>query len=375
MRVAYVITRADDIGGAQVHVSDLADHLRRTGHASVVISGRRGPLTERLEARGIEHIEVPDLVRSIRPLSDLRAVLQIRRALRDWGPDLVSTHSSKAGLLGRIAARSLDIPVLFTAHGWAFTPGTPLVSRTAYRWIERAFAPLAARIITVSRYDAQLAAQAGISADRLRAVHNGMPDTDSVGRAELAGDEPRIVMVARFGPQKDHDTLFRALARLTDVPWKLALVGDGEGRPLAEARARELGIADRVEFRGRSDDVGAVLAESQVFALISNWEGFPRSILEAMRAGLPVVASDVGGVSESVEEGRTGLLVPRGDDRTLADRLRKLVDSPSERGALGREARHRFVEEFEFRTMAERTLEVYAEVLGASRSAPGATRT
>ena len=118
-----------------------------------------------------------------------------------------------------------------------------------------------------------------------------------------------------------------------------------------------------MEFRGRSNDVGGILAESQVFTLISNWEGFPRSILEAMRAGLPVVASDVGGVSESVEEGRTGWLVPRGDERILADRLRKIVDSPGERAALGQQGRHRFVEEFEFRRMAERTLEVYAEVL------------
>ena len=130
-----------------------------------------------------------------------------------------------------------------------------------------------------------------------------------------------LTMVARFEPQKDHPSLLKALARLRNHAWRLELIGEGPLLERTRDLARSLGIADRVEFLGQRSDVAERLATSQVYVLSSNWEGFPRSILEAMRAGLPVVASDVAGVSEAVVDGVTGYVVPRGETEPWQRRL------------------------------------------------------
>jgi glycosyltransferase involved in cell wall biosynthesis len=364
MRIAYVITRADDIGGAQIHVRDLARQLREDGHEATVLAGARGPLSEQLERLDVPFEEIPSLLRPIRPLRDLRAFFELRRALGRLRPDLVSTHSSKAGLLGRAAARSLGIPTLFTAHGWAFTDGVDRVSRVLYRALERAAVPLTDRIVTVSRHDGALAGQLGNAAVRkTRVIHNGMHDIPETLLADASGEPARLVMVARFGDQKDHATLLRALAELDAPGWQLELIGSGPLLAKTRELAQRLGLTERVDFVGVRHDVSARLARAHTFVLATHWEGFPRSIIEAMRAGLPVVASDVGGISESVEDGVTGFLVPAGDVSRLLDRLRKIVDSPAVRHELGSASRRRYEQHFRFERMYGETVGVYEEVL------------
>ncbi len=365
MNVAYVITRSDAVGGAHVHVRDLAQHLLERGHRATVLVGGEGPYLSELARLGIPYRALPSLTRDVRPARDLRAWAELRQSLAELRPDLVSTHSSKAGLLGRLAARSLGLPVLFTAHGWAFTEGIPEGERRRYILAERAMAPLANRIVTVSDYDRQLALREGVApAAKLVTVHNGMPclDLDSVAAADR--DPPTMVMVARFEPQKDHATLLRALVPLRAWPWTLELIGDGPLLPDARRLAQELGLDGRVRFLGARGDVAERLREAQVFVLASRWEGFPRSILEAMRAGLPVVASDVGGVHESVEEGVTGWLVPPGDEGTLTHSLFRLLTSPGERQRMGQAGREAFWARFTFPQMLTNTLAVYDQVLG-----------
>ena len=119
MRVAYVITRANDLGGSQVHVRDLSAALQSRGHQVAVFAGRRGILSRQLSQRAVRHVEIPELERELNPMRDGAALGRLRAALRDFGPDLISTHCAKAGVLGRLAARSIRIPALFTAHGWA----------------------------------------------------------------------------------------------------------------------------------------------------------------------------------------------------------------------------------------------------------------
>jgi glycosyltransferase involved in cell wall biosynthesis len=172
-------------------------------------------------------------------------------------------------------------------------------------------------------------------------------------------------MVARFEPQKDHLTLFRALAGLQDRRWELDLIGDGFLRGDMEKSAETLGIKHRIRFLGQLPDVAPVLAQAQVSLLISNWEGFPRSILESMRAGLPVIASSVGGVAESVRDDETGYLVPRGEVDVLKDRLARLLDSADLRSQLGTEARALYEKEFTLEHLVAKTLSVYREVLGS----------
>ena len=364
MRIAYVVTRGDDIGGAQVHVRDLATAMHQAGHDVSVIAGGAGPLSVQLAKRGVPFCSVPALSRELHPWRDLRAFLQLKKVLARLKPDLVSTHSSKAGWLGRLAARAIGIPVLFTAHGWAFTVGVSKRARRVYALAERLAAPLADRIITVSEYDLTLALDERIApSGKITRIHNGVHDCTVDLPPSTAAVGVRIVMIGRFSAQKDHTSLLHTLARLRQLNWTLDLVGTGPLQAQVTALAGSLGIGSRVRFLGARNGVCEVLREADIYALISNWEGFPRSTLEAMSVGLPVVASDVGGVSEAVREAETGFLVPRRNHELLTERLEALITRVDLRRSLGAGGRRRYQEQFRFELMFERTVAVYHEMI------------
>jgi glycosyltransferase involved in cell wall biosynthesis len=364
VKIAYLVTRADPIGGAQIHVRDLAAAVRAQGHSPVVLISGSGPFVDDLRARGIPVVILRHLIGPMRPLTDLRALVEVIGTLRELGPELLTAHGAKVGILGRLAARALRVPLVVTVHGWACAPGTPPVQAAVSRGLERLIGPLASKIITVSEFDRRFGLDARlVSEERVVTVHNGMPDVSASLRADPGQTPARLVMVARFEAQKDHATLLRALGELLAHPWELDLIGDGPLRGEMEALAGRLGIRERVRFLGQRTDVDRLLAQSQVSLLVSNWEGFPLSILEAMRAGLPVVASSVGGVDEAVRDGETGFLVPRGDVGLLRDRIERLLVSPALRLSLGAQGRTRYEQYFTLQQLVDNTLAVYHDVL------------
>jgi glycosyltransferase involved in cell wall biosynthesis len=364
VKVLYVLTQTDSIGGASVHLLDLAHGVQAQGHEVVVLAGGNGIFHERARRMGLTSLPLRHLIREIHPLHDLLGLWELRQAIKAHCPDLVHLHSTKAGVLGRLAAWSLRVPAVFTVHGWAFTDGVSARRAALYQRIERFMSPFSRRIITVSEYDRQLALKAGVApAALMTTVHNGMPLlVEPPSRPH--NDTPRLIMVARFDEQKNQTDLLRALGTLNDIHWHAELVGDGPLRPQVMQLAQSLGLADRVEFPGSCNDVAARLARSDVFALVSNWEGLPLSILEAMRAGLPVVASDVGGVAEAVRNDVTGWVVPRGDITALAARLRTLLTSAPLRQQMGEGGHDLFHRQFTFDQMLQKTLQVYRDSLG-----------
>lgn len=371
MRIAYVITRSDDLGGAQIHVRDLASALKAAGHDIVVLAGGGGVLARQLEDCGVKVVTLRHMARPIRPFSDLKALFELGGHLRRIRPDIISTHSSKAGVLGRMAGRRLGIPTITTAHGWLFDLPRSGKREWVVWGIEKSMAPLARRIVTVCESDRQLAIDSGVSDPaRFVTIRNAMPNVDDRLRADPAADPPRLLMVARFAAQKDHETLFRALATLGDLDWRLDLVGTGPLEESVRAKARSLGLSERVQFLGMREDVPELIAGSQAYLLISHWEGFPRSILEALRGGLPVVASDVGGVREAVIEGDTGFLIPENDDVRLADRLRTLIADPALRASMGQAARARYEADFTFDRLVAEALSLYESVSAGEHSEP-----
>ena len=374
MRIAFVNTRSDAVGGSQVHVRDMADALLRRGHDVKVFVGGNGPATEQLTQRGVPWATVRHLIHSIHPVHDALALAEMCQALRDFSPHLVSTHTSKAGVIGRAAARRLDIPSLFTAHGWNFADG--IERNRGFRLaMEKVCSRWSARVITVSESDRQLALRHQVvQPERLITIHNGMPQIPPTLRANPAATPARIVMVARFEAQKDHRTLLHALARLKHLPWELELIGGGPLMDGVRDLSQQLGISHRIEFAGPRNDVAERLSQAQIFALISNWEGLPRSMIEAMRAGLPIVASDVGGAREMVLPGRTGYLVERGDVNAVKAALEDLICRPRMRVQFGHAAVEHFYSDFTFHAMFQKTLAVYQEVLEEARPRPRAAR-
>lgn len=364
LKVAHVITRSDTVGGAQMHVKELVATLLEQGHEAKVFVGQDGVYTGILASAGLPYYSLRHLKRGINPWRDLRAVFELKDALARYAPDLVACHSSKAGWLGRIAAKMLGIPVVFTAHCWAYAEGVSPLRRAVYRGAERVAAPLASRIITVSDYDRRLALRARVARnDQLVTIRNGTEITSPETGALRSGKPSRMIMVARLDSQKNHEDLFQALAQLGHTRWELDIVGDGPLEDHLKTRAASLGIDGQINFLGYRPDVATLLAGAQIFVLASHWEGLPISILEAMQAGLPVVATDVGGVGEAVADGETGFLVPYGDVPALKQAIEQLLDNAELSAEMGRAGRRRYDRCFTLDRMVDETLAVYQGVL------------
>ncbi len=365
MKILYLITRSEP-GGAQSHLNTLVGHFGSEVVGVAAGIDEDNALESATREAGVEFIPIKHLMQPLHVVNDLRATLEIADLLRRLRPDLVHIHSSKAGIVGRIGARMVGIPSVFTAHGWAFADGVSWKRKMLALPSEFAFGRLTDQIITVSKTDQRLALNHNVaSSKRMTVVWNGIEDTPHRAMPGV-GDEVRIAMVARFAPQKDHQTLLRALKGVQGN-WRLVLIGDGSSRTHIESLAGELGIANRIEFLGSRKDVPEILARTHVFALSTNWEGLPISILEGMRAGLPIVATDVGGISELVQSGQNGLLVPRSDTQALRIALERLVNDQSMRERFGRASRERYEADFTAQRMFDQTRAVYASVLQSSR--------
>ncbi len=367
LRVLLVITRGEP-GGAQVHVLDLVRGLRERVRFEVVV-GDDDFLPAALRDLNVSVHVLPDLQREIDPAADLRALGALRARIRALRPHLVHTHSTKAGVLGRAAAWREGVPAVHTAHAWSFSDGLSR-RRVALAVPIEFLAGRATRVfITVSEADRRIALRYRVARPhQVRVVHNGVDD--DAWRAEPGVDgTPVLAMVARLAPPKDHRLLLRALAGVR-APFRLLLVGDGPDRAAIEKLVHGLGLAERVTMVGVSSEVPRLLASAQIGALISRQEGFPLAILEAMRAGLPVLASDVGGVSEAVVHERTGLLVARDDEEGLRAALVRLLTDTRLRRSLGDAGRRAYEARFTADRMVARTEAVYRELIQGDDTRP-----
>ncbi|HEX2291734.1 MAG TPA: glycosyltransferase, partial [Gaiellaceae bacterium] len=292
-----------ETGGAQTYVASLLPAVAHRFEVVVAAYGP-GPLRAAAEEAGVRYVPLRQLRRPIRPWRDLAALVELWWLLRRERPEILHASSSKAGILGRAAAALAGVPVrIFTAHGWAFAAQTGAAA-LLYRWADRAMRPLTAATVCVAEQQraAGLAART-CDPDRTVVIPNAV---DAAGAPRARHDDgglPLVVAVGRLKAPKDPLTLVRALARLPAGSYEAVLVGEGPDRPRLAAEIDALGLGDRVRLAGDRRDVPELLAGADVFVLSSASEGMPVSVLEAMAAGLPVVASRVGGIPELVVDG------------------------------------------------------------------------
>lgn len=357
-----MITRSEP-GGAQSHVLELMRGFKHQ-YDLVLGTGEKGFLMDAAQDLGIPVHYIPSLGRSISPAKDYRAYREIVDILREVKPDLVHCHSSKAGILGRLAAHRLGIKNIFTAHGWAFAEGTPRSRKIIAILPERLLSHWCDRIITVSETDRRLALRYGVGTpEKLVTIHNGISDTSYVKSSASMQSPVTIIMVARFAPPKDFGMLLEAASGIEENI-HLQLVGDGPQLNANMERAAALGMTEKTEFTGSRDDVDELLAAADIFVLASDWEGLPISILEAMRAGLPVVASNVGGIHEAVTDRVNGFLIERSDSAALSKCINDLIENPKSRVEMGRQSRIRYEQSFTLTGMLSRLAAQY-EAIGA----------
>jgi len=375
MRILYVITAAE-FGGAPHHVIKLMEHMVEQGHAVGLVAAPEPRLMEEAEKLEVSVFPNPHFVGFGKPVEDIKSLWGVYQAIKSFKPDLVHAHSTKAGFAARLCCFILRFkPVLFTAHGWAFTEGRPYWKRWLLAQAERLAARATTRIICVSEHDRELALQFGVARqDKLVVVHNGITPwlpTQGGGARIRRGlglqNTTTITFVGRLVPQKDVLTL---LSAMKDLPnGKLLMIGDGELRPQVEDFIHQNELEDRVVLLGTRYDVPDILADSDIFVLPSRWEGLPYVVIEASMAGLPVVATRVGGIPELVEDGVTGFLVPPGNPEALSEAIQRLLDNKDLRHQMGRAGREKALREFTSEHMLVETDKVYEGVAGSEHTA------
>jgi len=369
LKILQIITLGDLFYGAQKHVLDLSQALTKQGHEVLIVVGSVGDFTRILDERDVSYRHVPQIVHPIKPAKDLQAVYALRKLIKEFQPDLVATHSAKAGIVGRIAAWLARVPSTFTAHGWAFADGIPETQRNIALKAERFCGKLASRVIAVAEIERDFGLKhKATSPEKLVTIHYGVDDISEGQSRRSLHDEKRIAvpiltMVAGFREQKDHRTLIKAITALKHLPWSLVLLGDGPLRPEITGLVEQAGLSDRVDFKGAVDDVPSYLRQSTILVLATNWEGLPISTIEGLSIGLPVVATNVAGTREQVIDDYNGITVPRGDALTLTAALSKLILDPELRFSFGCNSRKLYEEKFTLDKMIERTSALYEEVV------------
>lgn len=360
-RLLLLITLAER-GGAQSYIAALLPGVTERFDVTLAAYGH-GPLRDAADAAGVQFVPLQHVRRALNPWRDVLGLVELVALMRRVRPDIVHASSSKAGVLGRLAAWLAGAPIrIFTVHGWAFAAHDG-VTAWLYRWVERSMRPLSSAIICVAEHEriAGLAARA-CRAERTVVIPNAV-DASALRRAPHDG-AVELISVGRFRAPKDFITLARALARLKPGSFRASLVGDGPDRAAIEAELHRLGVAAGVRLLGDRSDVAQLLTRADVFVCSSRSEGMPVSILEAMAAGLPVVASAVGGVPELVADGRTGILVEPGAVAPLADALARLIGNRGLRERLGQAGREVVKERYDLPRFRRAHLELYERLLG-----------
>ncbi len=373
----YVVTKLE-LGGAQKQLLSLINCLDKERYSVYLFTAKEGVLlSEAYSISGLVIKKSRFLDRPINPLKDLLALIEIYFFIKKNKPDIIHTHSSKAGILGRCAARLANVKtIIHTVHGWSFNDYQPVILRRIFVWLERSVAKLTDNLIVVSNYDKQkgLANHIG-NEKKYTIIRHGIDYSefnikDYNKRRELGiGDKDLvIIMTACFKPQKAPCDFIKlaSLANKALPNIKFILVGDGILRKNIQSLINKLGLQSQVILTGWHRDVPGILSMADIFVLTSLWEGLPVALVEAMASSKPVIVTDTGGVRDVVVEGETGYLVQPGDLGKMSHRLVDLLKDSELRLEIGRKAKDNLGHNFTIQNMLKNTQDLYGKAIYAN---------
>lgn len=381
LQICHIITRMI-VGGAQENTLLTVRGLMEKGHGVTLVTGptrgSEGNLLVRNPLPGLQRVEVPELVRELSPWRDWRAYRELRRHLAMRSYDVVHTHSSKAGILGRLAAHRCAVPaVLHTVHGQAFHRYERWWRNQLYIMSERCAARASDRILAVAQAMVDQCVRARVAPrEKYAVVYSGMemgaflsvdPDPDLRRQLGIPLHAPVIGKIARLFELKGHDYLLEAAGNVVQrVPdTRFLLVGDGPLRPRLEADVRKRGLENNVVFAGliSPDDIPRYTAIMDILVHLSLREGLPRTVVQALASGIPAVGFDLDGTPEVILENRTGHLCPAGDVDCVTNALLDLLQAPEKAAELGRAGREFVRDRFDWRRMVDSIEQHYYDVL------------
>jgi len=386
IKILRVIARLN-MGGPALHVAYLTEGLRKRGYDTTLVAGSLARGEDSMafvaDARGVEIVRIDELGREISPLRDLMATIRLAKLIRKERPQILHTHTAKAGTVGRVAARlagSRRPPiVVHTFHGHVlrgyFGPVRTLFFRLLERWLAAGTTALIAVspqvrddlvALGVARRERFVVIRLGIELDeRVAPKQNGR--ADSRRYLGIPGDRFAVGWIGRMTAVKRTDDVLVAFKSLRDggVDAVLCMVGDGPDRLQLEQRAHDLGVVRDTVFLGYQEDVAPFYAAFDALVLPSGNEGTPVTVIEALAAERPVVATRVGGVPDVVRDGEDGFLVEAGATDDLADRLGRLARDPALRARMGKKGRERVVPRYAVERLVDDVDELYRSLLSA----------
>jgi glycosyltransferase involved in cell wall biosynthesis len=378
MNICHVITRLI-VGGAQENTLLTCEGLHERGHRVTLVTGPdtgpEGSMLAEAEAGGYEVRIVPSLHRAIRPLADYRAMRDLCTIFHELHPDIVHTHSSKAGILGREAATRTDVPVVIhSIHGMSFNRTQSPLIRVVYRWLERHAARRTDQFISVADALSVQAAKADMgNSSKFTTIYSGMRtswyDRHQYDRAAIRrqwgfnDDHIVVASVARLFHNKGYGQLIPAMARAVQQQPNLRFlwIGDGPCRRKYERQLRSLGIRLHVHLAGLVEPkrVAELLSGADILVHASQWEGLPRAAVQSLLMEIPVISFDIDGAPEVVIDDETGCLVPLNDIGALTKAILRLARSDVLRTRLGQAGRDRCLRQFDHNVMVNRIQSLY----------------
>ena len=369
-RILLVIDEAN-VGGGQRHVLWLAEGLVRDGYEIAVACERQGYLVDELRSIGIRHLPV-DLGNHF----SAKSLFHLIRLIREFDPTIVHTHGGTAGVYGRIAARYLNRTTVHTYHGIHYLHFEAGWMKRIYLFLEQFLLRWTDATICVANSDLHLALSHNLAKHaRAFVVVNGInarqfgPSAEPSKRKRVSNRRVTVIgTIGRLHEQKGHRYLIQAAGEIAKLsaPIEFRIVGDGNLRSELELQVQTLGLQNVIRFLGSRTDITAQLAQMDLFVLPSLWEGLPLVLLEAMSAGVPIIASNVDGVSEILEDGKDALLVPPRDPHTLAMAIVKLIRNKKEARHLATNALRKISKRFDVKDMVRQTERVYRTILKSS---------
>lgn len=364
MKILYCIT-SSSWGGAQLHVFELCKDQIKRGNEVTLVVGNKGELFNKVQTiPQVKLILLNSLHREISPFNDIKTIFALRKIIKMERPDIVHLHSSKAGVLGRIANHNLAPKTIFTVHGWAFTDGVKSkLKKKIYRLVEKAVRKYTDLFICVSKYDEKIGKRDGVLNANTNSlvIHNGSPYPLAKDINFSIHKPIRFVMVARFSPQKDQETLIKAISQLPRNKYHLTFVGGGETLATCKKLVNNFGINKNVNFAGFQRKVDPYLINNDVYILSTHYEGLPIGIIEAMSYGLPVIATDVGGNSELVLNNKNGYLVNTVEELTMA--LKRVIKNPEKVSIMGKESRKLYLQGYTLKNQLAKINSCYLKLL------------
>jgi len=338
-KVLFLITKSN-WGGAQRYVYDLATNLPTGEFETVVALGGNGPLGAKLQAAHCRVVPIPSLTRDISPTKEWSAFRDIQEVGRSERPDILHVNSSKAGILGALAGRLVGVPlIIFTAHGWAFNEDRPVWQKLSLKILHWLTVLLSHRTIAVSN-QVKMQMNWPFVQHKIIVIHNGRAIDNlfsyDEGRTFIINKEPRLrefqsdfwtMTIAELHPVKRHEAMIEVMKKMadSDVNVRHLIIGDGETQEMLRTQIDALGLQEHVFLLGRIDEASRYLRAADLFVLASRSEGLPYVLIEALQAGVPIVATKVGGIPEVVEDGVSGILTEPLDNKALFEAILSLI--------------------------------------------------